>query len=128
MEFFINKQGYFSKRFYWFTEKEIEESELYIVECDKEDCEHSDFDFIDGKFVFNIEKYNLRKQELANQQRIAEIKQQLQKYTEDFVQVECGLIIPDIEQRRQHFAELLNEIRVLEGKSPRETVYKNNEN
>ena len=48
------------------------------------------------------------------QQRLAEL-------TKDFAQVEAGLIIDDLEERKAEFRTLLNEVRVLQGKEPRKT-------
>lgn len=47
------------------------------------------------------------------QQRLAEL-------TKDFAQVEAGLIIDDLDERKAEFRTLLNEVRVLQGKQPRE--------
>ncbi len=47
-------------------------------------------------------------------------KQRLAELTKDFAQVEAGLQIDDIEDRKQEFRTLLNEVRVLQGKQPRE--------
>lgn len=47
------------------------------------------------------------------QQRLAEL-------TKDFAQVQAGLIIDDLEERKTEFRTLLNEVRVLQGKEPRQ--------
>lgn len=47
-------------------------------------------------------------------------KNKLAELTKDFAQVQAGLIVPDIEQKKEEFRNLLNEIRKLEGKQPRE--------
>lgn len=47
------------------------------------------------------------------QQRLAEL-------TKDLAQVQAGFIIDDLEQRKEEFRTLLNEIRVLQGKEPRQ--------
>lgn len=44
----------------------------------------------------------------------------LEELTKDFVQVQAGLIIDDIEERKLEFQTLLNEVRVLQGKEPRQ--------
>ena len=44
----------------------------------------------------------------------------LEELTKDFAQVEAGLQIDDIEERRAEFRTLLNEVRVLQGKEPRQ--------
>lgn len=43
----------------------------------------------------------------------------LEELTKDFAQVQAGLIIEDIEDRKVEFQTLLNEVRVLQGKEPR---------
>ena len=47
------------------------------------------------------------------QQRLAEL-------TKDFAQVQAGLIIDDLEERKAEFRTLLNEVRALQGKEPRQ--------
>ncbi len=58
-------------------------------------------------------------EELA-QQEIATKSERLAELTNDFAQVEAGLVIDDIDDRREEFRTLLNEIRVLQGKEPRQ--------
>lgn len=60
-------------------------------------------------------------EELKQQQINIKINR-LTELTKDFAQVEAGLVIDDIEDRKQEFRTLLNEIRVLQGKQPREIV------
>ena len=47
------------------------------------------------------------------QQRLAEL-------TKDFAQIQAGFIIDDLEERKAEFRTLLNEVRVLQGKEPRQ--------
>lgn len=56
----------------------------------------------------------------ANNKIIETKKQRLAELTKDFAQVEAGLQIDDIEERRAEFRTLLNEVRVLQGKEPRQ--------
>lgn len=51
---------------------------------------------------------------LIKQQRLSEL-------TKDFAQVQAGLIIDDLEERKTEFRTLLNEVRILQGKEPRQT-------
>lgn len=60
-----------------------------------------------------------RTQEEINRSRESEIQKRLEELTKDFAQVEAGLVIDDIEERKSEFRTLLNEIRVLQGKQPR---------
>lgn len=58
-------------------------------------------------------EYDKQKSIMVKQKRLAEL-------TKDFAQVEAGLIIDDLDERKQEFRTLLNEVRVLQGKQPRE--------
>ena len=61
-------------------------------------------------------------EEELKQQQIRIKINRLAELTKDFAQVEAGLVIDDIEDRKQEFRTLLNEVRVLQGKQPREIV------
>lgn len=91
-----------------------------LIEVEKEDC--IGFDFNDD-LTFNLEKYNARKQEEINIVRIAEIKTELDELNKDFIQVLCGAVIPNYEEKKLKFQALHNEMRELQGKEPR--VYEN---
>lgn len=56
----------------------------------------------------------------TNSQLIFQKQTRLAELTKDLAQVQAGLIITDIEERKQEFRTLLNEVRVLQGKQPRE--------
>lgn len=56
-----------------------------------------------------------------NQRLIQDKINRLTELTKDFAQVEAGLIIDDLETRKAEFRTLLNEVRVLQGKEPRQT-------
>ena len=43
----------------------------------------------------------------------------LEELSKDFAQVQAGLFIEDIEERKLEFQTILNEVRVLQGKEPR---------
>ena len=58
----------------------------------------------------------------TNSQLIFQKQTRLAELTKDFAQVEAGLIIDDLDERKQEFRTLLNEVRVLQGKQPREIV------
>lgn len=61
-------------------------------------------------------------EEELKQQQIRIKINRLAELTKDFAQVEAGLIIDDLEERKAEFRTLLNEVRVLQGKQPREIV------
>lgn len=88
-----------------------------IIDVEKEDCESSDFD---DDLTFNIQKYNTRKQNKIDEIEIKQLKQELESLSKDFIQVLCGAIIPDFEQRRQLFISKHNYLRWLENKQPRQ--------
>lgn len=56
-----------------------------------------------------------------NQRLMQEKINRLTELTKDLAQVEAGLIIDDLETRKAEFRTLLNEVRVLQGKEPRQT-------
>lgn len=58
--------------------------------------------------------------ERADRKRSAELKAELVKVKEDIEQVEFGLVRDDYEEKKARAAEIINELRVLEGKEPRE--------
>ena len=59
-------------------------------------------------------------EEQLKQQQINTKINRLTELTKDLAQVQAGLIIADIEERKQEFRTLLNEVRVLQGKQARE--------
>ena len=95
------------------TDKEnfIEIDDIYS------DCEASDFD---DDFTFNIEKYNDRKQKEIDVIEISKLKKELDSLSKDFIQVLCGAVISDFEQRKQLFITKHNRLRELENKPPRQ--------
>lgn len=58
--------------------------------------------------------------ERAARKRSAELKAELIKVKEDIEQVEFGLVRDDFAEKKARAAEIINELRVLEGKQPRE--------
>lgn len=82
----------------------------------------------DGKLYFEEDtrtnKYLTREYEykllLDNNKKIAEYKLELEELTKDLAQVQAGLVIDNIEEKKERFRYLLNEVRFLQGKEPRE--------
>lgn len=58
--------------------------------------------------------------ERANKKRHAELKAELAKIKEDIEQETFGLVREDFAEKKARAAEIVNELRVLEGKEPRE--------
>ena len=56
------------------------------------------------------------KAEQSKQRRLTELKAVLASYSEDFLQVAAGVVIPDIEERKAKFREAHKELRELMGK------------
>lgn len=82
-------------------------------------CEQSkgkELKVIDGNVVA-IE--HIFTEEELKQQALYEKTTRLTELTKDFVQIQAGLIIENIEERYAEFRTLLNEVRVLQGKEPR---------
>lgn len=59
-------------------------------------------------------------QKIADNKRHAELKAELAKIKEDIEQETFGLVRDDFEVKKARAAEIINELRVLEGKEPRE--------
>lgn len=66
-----------------------------------------------------INKLNAFNEKIETEHKISEKKARLDELTKDFAQVDAGLEIADIEERRAEFRKLLNEVRALQGKEPR---------
>lgn len=60
--------------------------------------------------------------EIANRKRHAELKAELAKIKEDIEQEVFGLVRNDYAAKKARAAEIVNELRVLEGKEPREIM------
>lgn len=61
-------------------------------------------------------------QERANRKGHAELKAELVKVMEDIGQEQLGLVRDDYTEKKTRAAEIINELRVLEGKEPREVI------
>lgn len=57
---------------------------------------------------------------MNNRKRIAELKTELAKIKEDIEQEVFGLVRYDYAEKKARAAEIVNELRILEGKEPRE--------
>lgn len=109
----------------------IIENNLIFVPFDEnlpfiEITEHQYEDIVDGKLqlidgvltdtTLIIEKENRKK----------EIQTRLSQLSQDFVQAMAGAYFEDLEERKAEFQTLHNELRVLEGKEPREYTKEEN--
>lgn len=76
---------------------------------------------ITGKRTITEEEYEKQiNNSYENILLINKKQQRLAELTKDFAQVQAGLIIDDLEERKAEFRTLLNEVRVLQGKEPRQ--------
>lgn len=65
--------------------------------------------------------------DFSEAEKIKTIQQKLfrlNELTKDLAQVQAGLLVPNIEDKKLEFQTLLNEVRVLQGKQKREIVVK----
>lgn len=62
----------------------------------------------------------------AKEKRKKEIVERLNQLSQDFVQAMAGAYFEDLEERKAEFQTLHNELRVLEGKEPREYTKEEN--
>ena len=94
---------------------------LYTDELILEGFDHSFYLESDMK----TEEYLTRKKEHENNSEkkilIEKKKSRLEELRKDMVQSIAGLKIDDIEDRKEEYRTLLNEVRVLQGKEPRKT-------
>lgn len=58
-------------------------------------------------------------QSIANNKRHAELKAELAKIKEDIEQENFGIVRDDFTEKKARAAEIINELRVIEGKEPR---------
>lgn len=104
---FIKNFGIDKVQLYGYTNVEIEEKYL--------DCLASDFDGLN----FNVEKYNSRKKHLESEEIISNNLRRMDELSKDFIQAYLGASIENIDAKKQEFVRLHNEVRTLQGKSPR---------
>ena len=94
-------------------------------EFDKFICEQNkgkELKVVDGKLIA-IE--HIPTEEELKQQQISTKLYRLEELTKDFAQIQAGLIIENIEERKLEFQTLLNEVRILQGKDPRQIKQEN---
>lgn len=83
----------------------------------KEQDKGKELKVIEGKIIAIDPKPN---QETLTNELIFKKTQRLEELTKDFAQVQAGFIIEDIEERKLEFQTLLNEVRALQGKEPKQ--------
>lgn len=93
--------------------------EMPLEEFDRLLCEQSqgkELKVVDGKV---IAEYHTPTEEELKQMRIYELKTELAKIKEDIEQENFGLVRDDYIEKKARAAEIINKLRVLEGKEPR---------
>ena len=58
-------------------------------------------------------------EEIKKQHVILELKSKLNNLSQDFIQVQCGAVFDDLEERKRKFRTLHNELRLLQNKKER---------
>lgn len=96
--------------------------EIPLAEFDRLMCEQAkgkELVVENGKI---IAKHKIKTQEDLKNDRILQIKPQMESLSQDFIQYYLGATIENIEERKAKFISLHNELRELLGKQPR--IYK----
>ena len=70
----------------------------------------------------DIQVYVLYTKEELTQNEIFELEERLNQLTQDFIQMQCGAVFEDADERVAEFQEKHNRLRYLKGKEPR--IYK----
>lgn len=94
--------------------------EMSFEEFDRLMCEQAkgkELKVIEGKVVA---EYHELTQSEKDDLRHAELKAELEKIKEDIEQEAFGLVREDFAEKKARAAAIVNELRVLEGKEPRE--------
>lgn len=94
---------------------EMSEQEFDYLICEQN--KGKELKVVDGKVV--AVEHEVTEEELK-EQRKWEITARLNQLSQDFVQAMAGAYFEDFAQRQLEFQALHNELRVLEGKEPRE--------
>ena len=77
--------------------------------------------------VLNKKGLNITmEQNLTKILKIYSLRERLSQLSQDFVQAMAGAHFEDLEERKAEFQTLHNELRVLEGKEPREYTKEEN--
>ena len=78
----------------------------------------SHMDFNDD-LTFNQEKFEARIQREEDFRNLSKLKERLKELSDDMVQIQCGAVFEDKDDRIAEFREVHNEIRKIIGKEPR---------
>ena len=120
---FYNADGWVCQR-YPYDIPVDNESRFIEVEDEQEDKTYATssgyaWRVVDGKLVNEVyDKTLVDNRETAN--KISELKAELAKIKEDIEQETFGIVRDDFSDKKARAAEIINELRALEGKEPRE--------
>lgn len=91
-----------------------------FIKVDKEDFDLMSYDyFLNGN---EIREVKLNNEPSEDVKKLSAYKNRLNELTKDFAQVQAGFVIPNIAEKQAEFRELLNKVRVIEGKEPRDII------
>lgn len=96
--------------------------ELSFEEFDRLMCEQAqgkELKVVDGKV---IAEYHVPTAEELSERHYYELKFELKKIMEDVEQEQLGIVRADYAEKKARAAEIINELRVLEGKEPRRVI------
>lgn len=99
--------------------------EMSFDEFDKLLCEQAngkELKVVDGKVIAEI---HIPTEEELREFHYQELKAELENIKEDIEQETFGLVRDDYEDKKMRAAEIINELRVMEGKEPRIIITRN---
>ena len=108
-KYFFNRYNDSDLERYKYTKAIVPEEYFDNVNC-------ADFD---EHLMFNKDQYELRRKREEEFKRLPELQSRLTELSQDFVQVQCGAVFEDLEDRIKEFQTIHNEIREIQGKEPR---------
>ncbi len=100
---------------------EMSEKEFDYLMCEQN--KGKELKVADGKVI--AVEHEVTEEELKAQRKW-EIQERLNQLSQDLVQAMAGAYFEDLEERKTEFQTLHNELRVLEGKEPREYTKEEN--
>lgn len=70
--------------------------------------------------IYQIQEFPPKTNEELLQETLRDKIQRLEELSKDFIQIQAGFIIEDIEIKKLEFQTLLNDVRELQGKPPKQ--------
>ena len=119
----LNDQIYIDKDFIRrFGRESIQKYNYEIITIDDKykECVGKDFviDENTNKIVFSESKFNERVKKENEEIILHQLIKRLEELTKDFVRVDLGAILEDLEDRKTEYREVLDEVRRIQGKGP----------